>query len=201
MKKYHSLIRSLHLYLGLFIIPFVLIFAISVLIFNHQAFINRVNPVKTLPVVKTKLNRITYEGDNLETAKDILKELNIMGEINFISRNDHFISFPVNTPGLRIFIKVDIHTDSVFISPKYEGPLRATTFLHSMPGPHNVKVRGNSDFIKAWRVLADAVVYLLLFLTVSGVLLWYFIKSERNAGLYAIGLGLLFFTCILFFIF
>jgi hypothetical protein len=49
--------------------------------------------------------------------------------------------------------------------------------------------------------VADVVVYLLLFLTFSGVLLWYFIKAERVVGIYALGLGLLFFSGILFLIF
>jgi hypothetical protein len=201
MRKYYALIRKLHLYLGLFISPFVLIFGFSVLIFNHPGVINRINPVKALPEVKTQLHGVSYDGSNLETAKAVIAELNIKGEINFISRNDDFISFPVNKPGLSTFIKVNTNNDSVFISRTNEGPLRSMSYLHAMPGPHNVNVRGNSDFVKKWRVLADVIVYLLLFLTFSGVLLWYFIKAERVVGIYALGLGLLFFFGILFLIF
>jgi hypothetical protein len=201
MRKYYALIRKLHLYLGLFISPFVLIFGFSVLIFNHPGLINRINPVKALPEVKTQLHGVSYDGSNLETAKAVIAELNIKGEINFISRNDDFISFPVNKPGLSTFIKVNTNNDSVFISRTNEGPLRSMSYLHAMPGPHNVNVRGNSDFVKKWRVLADVIVYLLLFLTFSGVLLWYFIKAERVVGIYALGLGLLFFSGILFLIF
>lgn len=201
MRKYYALIRKLHLYFGLFISPFVLIFGFSVLIFNHPGLINRINPVKALPEIKTQLHGVSYDGPNLETAKAVIAELNIKGEINFISRNDNSISFPVNKPGLSTFIKVNTNNDSVFINRTYEGPLRSMSYLHAMPGPHNVNVRGNSDFIKTWRVLADVVVYLLLFLTFSGVLLWYFIKAERVVGIYAIGLGLFFFSGILFLIF
>jgi hypothetical protein len=163
--------------------------------------INRINPVKALPEVKTQLHGVSYDGSNLETAKAVIAELNIKGEINFISRNDDFISFPVNKPGLSTFIKVNTNNDSVFISRTNEGPLRSMSYLHAMPGPHNVNVRGNSDFVKKWRVLADVIVYLLLFLTFSGVLLWYFIKAERVVGIYALGLGMLFFSGILFLIF
>jgi hypothetical protein len=201
MRKYYAIIRKLHLYFGLFISPFVLIFGLSVLIFNHPGLIDRINPVKALPEIKAQLQGVSYDGPNLETAKAVMAELNIKGEINFISRNGNSIAFPVNKPGLSTFIKVNTNNDSVFISRTYEGPLRSMSFLHAMPGPHNVTVRGNSGFIKTWRVVADVVVYLLLFLTFSGVLLWYFIKAERVVGIYALGLGLLFFSGILFLIF
>ena len=46
MRKYYLPVRALHLYIGLFISPFVLIFAVSVLVFNHPQFINKAIPCK-----------------------------------------------------------------------------------------------------------------------------------------------------------
>ena len=201
MKKYYPALRMLHLYAGLFISPFVLIFSVSVIIFNHPGFINRVNPVKALPDVKTKLNKIPYYADDLQTAKAIIRKLNINGEIDFISKKDGSISFPVNKPGLRTYITVNTTNDSVLVTQRYEGALRSTAYLHAMPGPHNANIRGNSAFLKIWRIVTDAVVYILLFLTISGILLWYILKAERVAGIYALALGALFFVCILLFIF
>ncbi|KAA9035497.1 PepSY domain-containing protein [Ginsengibacter hankyongi] len=201
MKKYYPSVRTLHLYFGLFISPFVLIFSISVIIFNHPGLINRLNPVQNPPTVKTKLDKIPYDSTDLQTAKAIIRKLNINGEIDFISKSDSSISFPVNKPGLKTFIAVNTINDSVLITRKQEGTLRATTYLHSMPGPHNASIRGNSVFLKIWRILTDAVVYVLLFLTFSGVFLWYMLKAERVIGLYAIALGVLFFISILLFIF
>lgn len=201
MKKYYPLIRKLHLYFGLFISPFVLIFSISALVLNHQGYLNRVNPVKPLPDIRTKLDKIPYDTTNLLTAKAILHKLSIEGEIDFISKNKDHISFPVNKPGLITKIKVNIHTDSVLITRQQAGSMRAMSYLHIMPGQHNVNIRGNSLFIKIWRVLADVVVYLLLFLTISGIFLWYFLKIERTIGLYAIAFGILFFIGLLFLMF
>lgn len=201
MKKYYPLVRSLHLYFGLFISPFVLIFSISVLVFNHPDIINSVCPVKVLPEIKTKLDKIPYDTSDVGTAKAIAMKLKIKGEVDFISKNDSSFSFPVNKPGLRVYIKVNTKTDSVLITSKSEGSLRAMTYLHAMPGPHNVKVRGNSTFMKTWKILADAVVYFLLFLTVSGIFLWYFLKAERGIGMFSLALGVLFFIGMLLLIF
>jgi hypothetical protein len=65
----------------------------------------------------------------------------------------------------------------------------ALVYLHKMPGPHNVDVRGNSRIMRLWRVLADATVYLLLFITLSGIYLWTALRAERRIGLLLILAG------------
>ena len=201
MRKYYPLLRSLHLYFGLFISPFVLIFSISVFVFNHPQVMASLSPVKPLDEVKTKLDRIPYDTTDLLTARAIIQKLGIDGEVDFIHQNEDRISFPVKNPGLLTHITVKKNTDSVFISSQREGAYRAMAFLHSMPGPHNQKIRGNSVLIKVWRILADVVVYLLLFLTVSGVFLWYFFKVERSVGYFSITLGAALFVSLLLLIF
>ena len=56
------------------------------------------------------------------------------------------------------------------------------SYLHKMPGPHNVAIRGNWIGTQAWRVFADATIYLLLFISLSGIYLWWAIKAERRIG-------------------
>ncbi|WP_020604959.1 PepSY-associated TM helix domain-containing protein [Spirosoma spitsbergense] len=201
MKKYYPLVRTLHLYFGLFISPFVLIFSVSVLVFNHAGFLDRLTPVKALPVEKIKLDGIPRDTSDLLTAKAIIAKLGIEGEIDFISINEDHISFPVLKPGLRTKIEVDTRTDSVRISRQEEGSLRATSYLHTMPGQHNARLRGNSIFLKIWKLMADGVVYLLLLLTASGIFLWWCLKVERRLGLAAIALGVLLFSALLLLIF
>jgi hypothetical protein len=200
MKKFYPPARTLHLYIGLFVSPFVLIFSVSVLMLNHAGYLNRVMPVKRLPVIKTHLDKIPYDTSDLQTAKAIIKKLEIKGEIDFISQNDGHISFPVTLPGERTKIEVNKYTNDVLITRDEEGVFRATNYLHKMPGPHNTKIRGNANFMTNWRVLADIVVYLMLFLSASGIFLWYFLKAERKLGWLAIISGAIIFTGLLLFI-
>lgn len=141
--------------------------------FNHPGLINGISPITVLPEIRTKLDKIPFDTSDVKTARAIIEKLNIKGEVDFISKNDSSFSFPVNKPGLKTYIKVNTKNDSISITSTSEGSLRAMTYLHSTPGPHNVKVRGNSSFMKVWSVLADVVVYLLLFLTANGIFLWY----------------------------
>jgi len=197
-KKNYSVIHALHLYFGLFISPFILIFSISVLAFNHMGFLNKINPVKSLPEIRTKLDYIPNDTTDLMTAKAIINKLGIRGEIDFIIKNEDQISFPVIKPGLITRVNLNTHTDSVLITRQLGGFIRAMNYLHIMPGQHNAKIRGNSLFMKIWRLIADAVVYLLLFLILSGVFLWAYLKPERSIGIYAISFGFLFFIVLLF---
>ena len=201
MKKYYPSIRSLHLYIGLFISPFFLIFSLSVLVFNHEGILNKISPVKSLASIRTKLSGIPKDSTDLLVAKAIIRELHITGEIDFISRHADRISFPVNKPGLKMRIEVNTNNDSVLITKENVGALRGMSYLHMMPGQHNVKMRGNSSYMKIWRFLADVVVYLLLFLSASGVFLWYFLRMERNVGLISLGLGAMVFVGLLMLIF
>jgi hypothetical protein len=201
MKKYYPLIRKLHLYFGLFISPFVLIFSFSMLAINHEGLLNQFAPVKHLPDIRTKLDKIPYDTSDLTTAKAISRKLGIDGEIDYISiENDH-IFFPVSKPGLRTTIRISTLTNSAIITREQQGSMRAMSYLHKLPGPHAEKIRGNTPFLKIWRVVADVVVYVLLFVTVSGIFLWYFLKIERNLGLFILTLGVVFFTSLLLIIF
>jgi len=170
----------------------------GLLVFNHPTIIHKTDPGDKLPDIHAKLHNITYDGADLETARAIIKELDISGEINFISRNRNSFSFPVVKPGLKSQIWVNTLNDSVKISREYEGVLQATAWLHSMPGPHNASVRGNSLYIKIWRVIADAVVYLIMFLTISGIILWFSTGLERMSGTITTAFGILFFIALLF---
>ena len=49
----------------------------------------------------------------------------------------------------------------------------------------------NWVYMKAWRWLSDATAYLILFLSVSGIYLWYVLKAERRVGFLLLGAGAL----------
>ncbi len=197
MKKYFPLVQDLHLYTGLFISPFIIIFGISVLVLNHTDIVNRATPVKIISERKLKLNVIPYDTTDLGTGKAITHLLGFTGEIDHVFKGKDNLSIGIIRPGLEINIKVNTLNDSVFIKQEEKGALRATAYLHKMPGPHLAMFRKNAVFMKIWSVLADASVYLILFLTVSGIFLWYFLKVERTMGIYAICFGSIVFVTLL----
>lgn len=132
--------------------------------------------------------------DGLRPALD---QIGVAGEVNFIRKipKDHRIVVSVMLPGREITVDFDLlerHTAKV--ADQVTGFAEAVIHLHKMPGPHNVNVRGNSLYMRVWRVLADATTYGLLFLTLSGVYLWTVLRAERRVGLVLLSAG-----CVSFF--
>lgn len=67
----------------------------------------------------------------------------------------------------------------------------ALMVLHMSPGQHLADIRKNWIFMRVWSWLADATVCLTLFITVSGVYLWYGLRAERKVGLGLLAAGAL----------
>ena len=96
---------------------------------------------------------------------------------------------PVTRPGETTRIDVDLRTKNATIEREARGLGEALNYLHKMPGPHNVKFRGNWVYMSWWAVTTDAIVYGILFLTLTGLFLWWKFKGERMVGWTLIGSG------------
>jgi hypothetical protein len=185
--------RDLHLYFGLFVSPFVLLFAASVPFLNHA----KVATDQWTSVVTVRNLRIpdgieaARGPDAVARAQAILSQLDISGEIGFtsyVARTGHFV-FPVSKPGVEARVDVDLGLRSATVSRRITSAWEALAYLHKMPGPHNVNIRGNWVGTRVWRRFADGTVYLLLFVSISGIYLWYAIKAERRIGIALLAAG------------
>lgn len=191
--------RDLHLYFGLFISPIVVVFSLSVIFLNHTwlPWGGRVEGDETTRTAEISLD---LSKENLELAKYVQGQIDIPGEIDFIYRNDDRarLVFPITAPGYRAEVEVDTRSGAVAVEEFRTGVWDAMNYLHKMPGPHNVSVRGNWMFTKVWGWLADWTVYLILFVSASGVFLWTALKAERRAGIVFLGAGAISFLVLVF---
>lgn len=197
MNKLYSPVRSLHLFTGLFISTLVIVFALSVLVFNHPDFFIKTQLARISEAHTFNMDSIPVRGTDMLTAKAILSELHITGEVDYINKTDSGMSFPVNTTRKTYRIRVNKFTGEISVVTSSKNIFQATTYLHSMPGPHNANIRGNSGFIKLWRYLIDIIVYSVLFLTVSGIFMWCFYQPERKWGIITAVAGIVVFLILI----
>ena len=186
-------IRDLHLYFGLFASPFILLFAASVFFLNHgKLALGPPSPVQTIRSLAIPEGFDRLQGREAVTrATEILAQLPLTGEIGFlryVSKDRHLI-FPVSRPGLEATVDVNLDERSALVTQRRTGIWEAIAFLHKMPGPHNVAIRGNWLWIRVWKGFADATIYLTLFISITGVYLWYALKAERRVGLAFLAAG------------
>src|SRR5262245_33133911 len=172
-KRVYRWTRDLHLYLGLFVSPFVIAFAVSVLFLNHaKVDTSAVTSTTTVRDVIIPAGLDTLRGrEAVDRARELTRVLGIDGEIGFVRvvRNEGRVVIPVTKPRLDTTIDVDIVRRTATVSERPMSVLESVGYLHKMPGPHNADLRGNWLGTRVWRWFADGTVYLLLFISVTGV--------------------------------
>jgi hypothetical protein len=194
--------RDLHLYVGLFISPFVLLFAVSVFFLNHaKVATDKATSVETFHSLAIPDGIEGSQGrEAIARAQAILSQVGVTGEIGFtrsVRQTRHFV-FPVSKPGVETAVDVDLDARSALVSQRKTSFLEALAYLHKMPGPHNVAIRGNWFATRVWRLFADGTIYLTLFISVSGIYLWYALKTERRIGLALLATGSVFFLGLIY---
>ena len=195
--RFYRLTRDLHLYLGLFISPFVLVFCISVFFLVHS-WIPKLAPETTNTRV---VSALALPGDLkklsgrplIDALRPALEKMDVPGEIGFVRRmvKEEKLIIPVSIPGRATTVTINITNREATIVTRETGLADALVTLHKSPGQHGPDIRMNWFYMKAWRWFADATVYLTLFISVSGLYLWYMLRAERRIGLILLFAGTL----------
>jgi hypothetical protein len=183
------------LYCGLFISPYVLVFAVSVFFLVHQwlpgASLNpgRTRSVADLPL-PTDLDQLSGR-ERITALRPALDRAQVHGEVGWIQHlaKENRLVVPVSVPGRITTVTIDLARREALIQEQTTGLVSALVELHKSPGPHLVGLRMNWFYMRLWYGLADATVYLLLFITLSGVYLWYVLRSERRIGIALLAAG------------
>ncbi len=196
-RRFYWVIRDLHLYLGLFSSPFVLVFAISVFFLVHN-WLPQLGPkgasTRVVSVQPLPAGLQTLSGTNLiEALKPILQKARVPGEIGWVRHmiKEEELLIPVMIPGRDTTVTLSLARAEATIVTQERGLAGALVALHKTPGPHHGEAQMNWVYMKAWRWLSDATAYLTLFISLSGIYLWYVLRAERKAGLILLGTGAL----------
>ena len=131
----------------------------------------------------------------IDALKPALEKADVRGEVGFIRhmvKEEKFI-VPVAVPGRETTVSISIASREATIVTRETGLADALVVLHKSPGQHGPNIRMNWFYMKAWSWMADATVYLILFISVSGIYLWYVLRAERKMGFILLFAGALLF--------
>jgi hypothetical protein len=191
-KKFFDWMRDTHLYAGLFFGPLILIFAVSTLLLNHPGTYAR-SGLPTAVVLATNVAiEVPPGAGTLEQAKQIIRQLDLSGEIDFIQHNPQAqrLVIPINKPGELTRVEVDLRAHTATVKRQALGLAEALIYLHKMPGPHLVKLRGNWIYTVVWARGVDGTVAAMILLSITGIYLWWRLKAGRKVGLWLLIAGL-----------
>jgi hypothetical protein len=179
--KFNIINRRTHLYLGLALIPWVLVYGLSSLVINHGPFFNKIFHNET-PMWSTKFEQeyhrpVPENADLREVATEILNEFEL--------RNSFFVSRP--TPDrLNIIVKdfISVTRLTYFIEDGRllveEQNFQFRTFLIVM------HLRGGyeqDNFLDdLWAVILDLVCIAFAIWVFSGIYIWWKLRDLRLWG-------------------
>ena len=189
--KLSKLIRRTHMYLALFLTPWLIVYALSGLVLNHARLFLQPNGQLALPFEKVEERdykaAFSADADARMIGEQVLVDLGLSGTFNtqggpqqpklVILRHSafalHRITWFRNESRLLI-------EKQQFNTPTF---LNRTHFRHGYEQPFVAS--------KVWAVIVDLVVVALLFWVLSGIWMWWEIKPARLwGGVFAlIGLG------------
>ena len=209
-KGFYRWNRQLHLYFGVFICPFLLIFAVSTIMLNHQIRFTAEEEVTPVPVaipeeivarvndpaVLAGMDKAEKAAARRALADHLLGEFDLGGEVaafGFVKKGKTVLRS--TRPGQTTRVIVDLVQQEAEIVVQRHNLFETMRYLHLNPGPHRHPVWIGT---KIWGWIADATVYLTLFLTLSGVYMWAVLKVERKSGLLFMGAGCVSFGVILY---
>jgi hypothetical protein len=196
MRRVYLVTRDLHLYFGLFVSPFVLVFAASVFYLVHDLSTRPApgptDPSRTVANVNVNPGIASLQGRaRIDALRPVIDQLGVSGEVDFVRHvaTERRLIVPVRLPDRDTIVTIDYEQRTATVTSRRHGIADAVVYLHKMPGPHNADVRGNSRLMRIWHFGADATVFLLLFITMSGIYLWAVLRAERRVGLLLIVAG------------
>jgi len=194
---FSKIIRRTHMYLGLFLAPWMLMYGLSTMAMNHREWFSHYYGGQGAVWEKESERRIAADvatdvaaqPDANAAAARILAELSIEGRFNVrgklsdesmvINRND-----PV-TPRRITF------TPATGIAVVEKQVFRTNQFLERM---HRRRGYGSGFGIEdTWAFSVDLVIVAMIFWAASGVWMWWELKVTRALGALLAGVGILLF--------
>ena len=185
--------RRIHLYLGLALIPWVMLYGFSSFVISHHAwFRSETEPRWKLLSEREYRHPIPAQGDLREVAKEILRDNNLEGAFSTqrpnpaelrINRNSFFnltrLTYLINEHKLRAE-RQELRWDQVVLRMHFRGGYHHPLFLNLL-----------------WAIIVDATCVGILLWITSGLIMWWRLSRTRVWGAVALGAGALSFALLI----
>lgn len=184
-----------HYYLGLYLLCFIWLFALTGLLLNHGHW-GMAEFQRSRTTSKSE-HRVTVPrtGKPLDDARELMRQLGVVGEIQWVgtpAQSNRF-DFRVTRPGLNTEVRTDLATGTATLEATKTNGLMIARVLHVFTGVRLNDARNERDWLLTtlWAFSMDAVAAGLLVLIASGLWMWLRTGTRRAGGLVALGAGLL----------
>jgi hypothetical protein len=194
--------RKLHYYLGLYLLLFLWLFALSGLVLNHPRWTAGQFWSRRHETVSEHTIRQDPAGTDEELTTGIMRELALVGEPGALRRDStgSRFEFQVVRPGRVYRVAADLSARRASVTEIRLDRWGAIDALHKLTGVRLDKPQERREWImtRLWSLAMDALAIGLLVLVATGLYLWYRLGTNRVGGIVALALGAI---CCAFFLF
>jgi hypothetical protein len=191
------LLRRIHMFSGLFLAPWMLMYALSTLVMTHREFVLSFYPSKSPSLVTERALDYTHTFPTTATREQIgeqvLRDLALDGSHYFSGGRDGK-PLIINRQHALAARRITFDPANHKVVVERE-EFRVLTFLermHRRRGYHQPYVLDDT-----WGATVDVTVVVMVFWSLSGIWLWWELKSTRGWGAFALMSGVVLFATFL----
>jgi len=194
------LIRRIHMYSGLFLAPWMLMYALSTLVMTHQKYVSSFYSSKNPAMVTERQLDYTRSFPPTTTreqiADQILRDIGLEGA-HSLSGGKNGQPLVINRQHLLPLRRVTFDSASQKLGIERE-EFRMPTLLERMHRRRGYKEPYALD--DTWGLAVDAAVISMIFWSLSGIWMWWEIRTTRFWGGLSVATGMILFALFLFLI-
>jgi hypothetical protein len=187
--------RRLHFYLGLYLLFFGWLFALTGLLLNHSTWeFAQFWPSRVQSSTVQEFREVDASGD-LARARDLMQQFGVVGEIQWPAAQPAGgpFTFQVTRPGRTVEVKADLATGRATLQRTELNAWGVLHVLHTFTGLRAADSVNRRDWVltTVWALSMDAVAAGLVMMVITSYFMWYQLKTKRRGGIVALILGLL----------
>jgi hypothetical protein len=185
--------RRLHYYLGLYLLFFTWLFALTGLLLNHPGWHFAQFWPDRVQTTAERAFRAPAGGTDRERAHDVMRQLGISGEIQWPASPPPAatFAFQVTRPGRIVDVKADLQSGRAVLQQTDINAWGVAQVLHAFTGVPQASAQSERDWILTtiWAMAMDAVAAGLVLMVVSSYVMWFQLRTRRRSGIVALGAG------------
>lgn len=183
---FSRLLRRTHMYLALFLAPWVLMYAVSTATMNHRKWFEGhygEGPAPYRTLFERKMEVVLPEGAAKAQGAVLLASLGLEGAFTAQRRGEVLV---VQRQQMASPLRVSFDAASSMVKVE-EQEFRANGWLERMHRRRGYQQQFAADLI--WAVLVDTTIAAMLFWALSGLWMWWEMKATRALGGLALAAG------------
>lgn len=191
MKSFNLIVRRTHLYLGMLLIPWLLVYGISTLIFNHrEAGHHGGTPWERIWEKPHTLKQVPNAGNLREVAAGVLAAHDLRGPFGAQLQGRRL---NINLQNFRAPMRLVLDLDAGLLRAER----KAFAWSELLARLHFRTGYNGGGLALVWPVIVDLFCVTMLVWIVTGLILWWKIRDSRRTGWLALGAGGLTFAGLL----